>query len=229
MHENERTRLRPEKTLLYSRAMTYREYRASEYDPSAAREYGSASFRQDFLEARDREIRLLPEEQAYFTAYPDLIHWLVVVADDSPDSLVVLPVLAHVAAWVPRLSLRVVSEDEAARLLPSLVDDPGLLAAWADADLPLLLSFDEEWHFQEQWGPHPQAVEPLLEQWLAEHSDYERLSEDDSPAGQAAYARLLEQLLYELRLWYNSSLNQACGEELRDLLARWHDENGDEP
>lgn len=229
MHENARTRLRPEKTLLYSRAMTYREYRASEYDPSAARDYGSASFRLDFLEARDREIRLLPEEQAYFTAYPDLMHWLVVVADDSPDSLVVLPVVAHVAAWAPRLSLRVMSEDEAADLLPALVDDPGLLAAWADADLPLLLSFDEEWHFQEQWGPHPQAIEPLLDRWLAEHGDYERLSEDESSAGQAAYARLLEQLLYELRLWYNSSLNQACGEELCALLARWHDENGDEP
>jgi hypothetical protein len=215
MQESERTGLRPEKTLIYSCAPTYDEYVAT-------------SLRQEFLEARAREIRLLPEEQAYFTEYPDLTHWLVVAADDSPDSLVVLPVLAHVAAWAPRLSLRVVREEEAASLLPALVNDPVLLMSWAEADLPLLLSFDEEWQFQEQWGPHPQAVEPFLDHWLAEHSDYEQLAEDESPAGQVDYARLLERLLYELRLWYNSSLNQACSEELRALLARWHDENGED-
>ena len=215
MQQSDRTPLRPEKTLIYSCATTYDEYETD-------------SIRRDFLEIRRREIRILPEEQAYFTAYPDLIHWLIIAADDSPDSLVVLPVLAHVATWVPRLTLRVVREDEAATLLALLVDDRELLVSWAEADLPLLLSFDEEWHFQEQWGPHPQAIEPFLDKWMAEHPDYERLSEDEASAGQLAYAQLLEQLLHEVRLWYNSSLNQACAEELRMLLARWHDESGDE-
>ena len=213
--QSDRTALQQEKILIYSCATTYCEYEA-------------ASSRREFLQIRRREIRLSPEEQAYFTAYPDLIHWLIIAADDSPDSLVVLPVLAHVATWVPRLTLRVVREDEAATLLASLVDDRELLVSWAEADLPLLLSFDEEWHFQEQWGPHPQAIEPFLDKWIAEHPDYERLSEDESSAGQIAYAQLLEQLLHEVRLWYNSSLNQACAEELRMLLARWHDESGDE-
>jgi hypothetical protein len=215
MHESERTVLRPEKTLIYSRATTYSEY-------------VEASLRQDFLEIRSREIRLLAEEQAYFTAYPDLTHWLVVAADDSPDTLVALPVVAHVAERVPGLTLRVIREEEAAHLLPALVDDPALLASWAEADLPLLLSFDDEWQFQEQWGPHSQAIEPFLDKWLAENGDYEGLAEDESPAGQLAYGRLLERLLYEMRMWYNSSLNQACGVELRGLLARWHDENGDD-
>jgi hypothetical protein len=103
-----------------------------------------------------------------------------------------------------------------------------LLASWAEADLPLLLSFDDEWQFQEQWGPHPQAIEPFLEGWLAQHSEVERLADDDSLEGQHAYARLVEQLLYEMRIWYNSSLNHACGEELCGLLARWHVESADE-
>lgn len=215
IQESNHTALRPEKTLLYSSAATYDEYAA-------------ASIRQDFLRIRQREIRIMPEEQAYFTAYPDPVHWLVVVADDSPDSLVALPVLDHVAKCVPSLTLRVVREDEASKLLASLVDDAGLLASWAEADLPLLISFDEEWHFQEQWGPHPQAIEPFLDKWVANHPDHERLAEDESPAGQVAYSALLEQLLQELRLWYNSSLNQACAAELRTLLAHWHDESGDE-
>jgi hypothetical protein len=216
MHESERTALPPEKTLLYSCASTYGEFVA-------------ASPRQEFLEMRLREIRLLAEEQAYFTEYPDATHWLVVAADDSPDCLIVLPVLGHLAAWATRVSLRVVREDEAAQLLPALASDPALVASWGEADLPLLLSFDDEWQFQEQWGPHPQAIEPYLEQWLAEHSDFERLAEDESPEGQLAYSQLLERLLYEMRLWYNTSLNQACGVELCALLARWHDENGEEP
>jgi hypothetical protein len=215
MLESERTVLRPEKTLLYSRANTYNEFVAT-------------ALRQEFLEIRAREIRLLPEEQLYFAEYPDPTHWLVVAADDNPDSLVVLPVLAHVVALGPRLALRVVREDEAALLLPALVNDAALLASWAEADLPLLLSFDYEWQFQEQWGPHPQAIEPFLARWLAEHNDFERLAEDESAAAQVTYAALLEQLLYELRIWYNSSLNHACGVELRALLARWHDENGDD-
>ena len=204
-----------DKGLLYSCAPTYAEYVAS-------------SSRLDFLEIRAREIRLLPEDQAYFTAYSDLTHWLIVAADDSPDTLVVLPVLAHMAAWAPRLSLRVVGEDEAALLLLALIDDADLLASLTDADLPLLISFDDAWQFQEQWGPHPQAIEPFIEQWLNEHEDYELLAEDESVAGQAAYTRLLDQLLLEMRLWYNSGLNHACGEELCALLARWHDESDDE-
>ena len=204
-----------EKTLLYSYAALYREFVV-------------ASSRQDFLEIRAREIRLLAEEQAYLTEYPDTTHWLVVAADDSPDTLVVLPVLAHIVAAAPHLTLRVVREEDAAPLLTGLVDDPALLASWAEADLPLLLSFDDEWQFQEPWGPHPQAIEPFLEQWVADHPEAEQLAEDDSPAGQVAYMRLVEGLMQEMRLWYNSMLNQACGEELCALLARWRSENGDD-
>jgi hypothetical protein len=207
--------IQADKGLFYSCAMTYGEYVA-------------AAQRPEFLEMRAREIRLLPQEQLYFTDYPDPIHWLVVVGDDTPDTLVVLPVLAHIAAWGPRLSLRLVREEEAAHLLSVLVNDADLLASWAEADLPLLLSFDDEWHFQEQWGPHPQAFDPYIERWLAEHREIEQLADDESPAGQIAYARLIERLTQEMRLWYNSMLNQACGEELAALLARWHEENGDE-
>lgn len=204
-----------EKTLLFSAAMTYGEYAA-------------VSPRQDLLEIRSREIRLLPEEQLYFTEYPALTNWLVVVADDSPDTVVVLPVLAHITAYAPRVTLRVVREEDAASLLAGLSSDADLVAGWAEVDLPLLLSFDDEWQFQEQWGPHPQGIEPLLDQWLADHREVEPLAEDESRAGQRAYARLLEQLTQEMRLWYNSSLNQACSAELQALLARWHEENGDE-
>jgi len=223
MQESERTVLRPEKGLIYSWTTTFDEFVA-------------ASPHKEFLEIRLREIRLLAEEQAYFTEYPDLTHWLV-VADDSPDSLVVLPIVAHVAAWARCLTLRVVRDDEAAQILTVLASDEALAASWSEADLPLLLSFDDEWQFQEQWGPHPQAIEPYLDKWLADHPEYEQLASENSPensadksvGGQLAYKRLLEQLLQDIRLWYNSSLNHACGEELHGLLSRWREESDEEP
>jgi hypothetical protein len=211
--------LQPEKTLLYSFAATYAEYVA-------------ASQRQEFFEIRAREVRILAEEQLYFAAYPNPTNWLVIADDDSPETLVVLPLLAHIAACAPRVTLRVVYEADAAQMLPALTDDPELLAAWDEADLPLLLSFDDEWHFQEQWGPHPQAIDRFWEQWSAQHGpeqdDAEQLAQDESPAGQRAYARWMEQLTQEMRLWYNSTLNQASAEELRALLARWHEESAEE-
>ena len=215
MLESDRTPLRPEKTLTFTGALTYGEYVAG-------------SSHRDFLELRQREIRLLPDDQAFFVGYPEVGYWLAVAADDSPDTLVALPVIAHAAAQAPRITLRVVREEEAAEVLGVLVDDPSVLASLLEADLPLLVSFDEEWHFQEAWGPHPQAIEPFLDQWLVEHPDFEALAEDESPAGQAAYARLLEQLIHELRLWYNSKLNHACAHELHQLLARWQVESSDD-
>jgi hypothetical protein len=215
MQVSKRTALRPEKSLLFSCATTYREFI-------------EASPRQEFYEIRSREIRLLPEVQAYCCDYPDPVNWLIVAADETPDTLVVLPVLAHIANLVPRLALRVVNEEDASTLLSALVDDESLLASWADADLPLLLGFDDEWQFQEQWGPHPQAIDPWMDAWLAEHREIEQVAEDESPEGQAAYARLLDNLTYEMRLWYNSALNQACAEEICAILARWRSDSGDD-
>jgi hypothetical protein len=213
MQESDLLSPRPEKTLAYGGALTFAEYLAE-------------SHHRDFLEMRGREIRLLPDDQLYFALYPDVGHWLVVVADDSPETLVVLPVLTRVADHAPRLTLRVVREEDAPELLGVLADEG--VALLQDADLPLLFCFDEEWHFQETWGPHPQAFDPLWERWLGEHPAFETLAEDESPAGHAEYARLVEQLLYAQRLWYNSGLNHAVAQELHQLLARWHDESADD-
>ncbi|RIK51885.1 MAG: hypothetical protein DCC57_10440 [Chloroflexi bacterium] len=163
------------------------------------------------LAARLAEIRIAPDEQLFFVTYPDTIHWLA-VADDSPATLVVLPLVAHVAALSPRLDLRVLGEDEAAAALVCLTGDPDAAALLEDADLPLLLAFDEEWQYQASWGPHPAAIDPYLEQWFAAHPAAESEPEEMDES-------LLAQLTQEMRLWYNSGLNQACAAELRAFLA----------
>ena len=207
-----------EKSLGYTAASTFEEYLA---DTAAA----------TLLCQRLAEVHIGPDEQLFFTTYPDILRWVIVVADDSPDTVspdtvVVLPVLVHLAYCSARIDVRIAQANAWDGYLRVLVDDPDLLANLADIDPPLLLIFDEDWRYVEQWGPHPEAIEPYLELWLTEHPDFDALADDESPAGTAAYRTLLEQLTHTMRLWYNSTLNRACATEVRDLLARLHDEAG---
>lgn len=196
------------KTLAYHHAPTFAEYLAL------------VPQRRDLLETRLGEIRIAPDSQFFFVTYPDSIRWLVVVAEDSPSTAVVLPVLAHVAAMSPRLDLRVLGEEDAAAVLARLTGSPDAGAALADADLPLLFAFDEDWQLQDQWGPHPAAIDPYLERWFAAHPDVE--------SGGEPGEEVLAQLTQEMRLWYNSGLDQACAAELRTFLTAMQTANGDE-
>lgn len=209
MQESPISLLDREQALLYTAASTVEEFVA-------------AALSRELLAVRRREVRLPADAQLVFLTYPDTLHWLVVVADDSPDTVAVLPVLAAIAALCVQIDLRVLHDDEAAAFLVALMHDPDAARLPAEADLPLLLIFDEEWHLLEQWGPHPQAIEPYLDAWLAEHPDFERLAEDDSPAGMAAYQAHLDLLTQEMRCWYNSALATALVTELRELHERLH-------
>jgi hypothetical protein len=175
------------------------------------------------LASRVQEIRLAPDDQAFFINYPEAVH-LLMVAGNSPDTVAVLPVLAHLAAMSPRLELRVLHKEAAAVPLARLTGAPASAATLAETALPLLLVFDEEWRLRGQWGPHPQAIKPHLERWLAHHPEFERLAESDVPAGRLPHAQLVEQLTQKMRLWYNSGLNAACAREVRALLAEMHGE-----
>jgi len=198
-----------EKSLGYTAAATFEEYSADAAATVA-------------LHRRLAEIRIGPDDQLFFAAYPDVLHW-VVIADDSPDTVAVLPVLVHLARCSPRIDVRIAQADVWEGYLRVLVDDPDLLSNLADIDLPLLLIFDEDWRYVDQWGPHPEAIDPYLDEWLTAHPDFDALSEDDSPC---AYRALLEELTHTMRLWYNSTLNQACAKEVRELLARLQEEAG---
>jgi hypothetical protein len=96
-------------------------------------------------------------------------------------------------------------------------------------DLPLAIFYDEEWQIQDRWGPQPQAIEPYLEAWLERNPEYEALADENSPEAQIKVTCLAERLAVEMRLWYNSGLNQACATEIRDLLAGLNEDLGKDP
>jgi hypothetical protein len=201
--------LQSERSLFFTLAPTFQEFLQSVSPALRAR-----------LRSRCHEVRLPPDAQLFFATCEQVLNLVAVVAEDAPDTSIVLPVWVRVAEAGMRFELRIVRDTEmdAARL-ESVIDDAEIVASILEADLPLLLFFDEEWQYLDRWGPHPQQVEAMLDQWLAARPEFERAAEDDSPAGRQAYARFLDELWLEMRIWYNSSMSTACIEELRDLIA----------
>ncbi|MCB0095171.1 MAG: thioredoxin family protein [Caldilineaceae bacterium] len=164
------------------------------------------------------ETRLPAKEQLQFAQFPDTLNWLVIAAEDAPDTIMVLPILQRIAEASPRLDLHIVCEDDDLTRLMALVDDADLPEDWDELDTPLLLIFDEEWQYQASWGPRPQAAEEALDQWLSQHPEYEELADSDDDAAQNTYNQLLHKLIYEMRIWYNGDLRHACAAEIADLL-----------
>lgn len=180
------------------------------------------------LAARAHEIRLPWDTQDFLINYPDVLHWVVVLSEDTPETVVVVPILVRIAQLSTRFTLQIVRDSEAQSLLSGLAEDLEPNGDLSEIDLPLLLIFDEEWEFQAQWGPHPEAAERYLDEWFGRHPEYETLAESEAALDQEIYGALLEKLTHEMRVWYNSGLNKACIREIHTLLATLLAENDEE-
>lgn len=166
-----------------------------------------------------RVVRLRPEDQAFFAAYPNWLSFILLVEEEVPDTFLVAPVLARIVESSPRFELRIVPDDADLALLNDLVDEEiDLLADLDDLDLPLLFIFDEEWSQQGQWGPRPAAAEERLDAWLAANPDYEVLLADEDLEDTRVLDQLMDELTEQMRLWYYDDLNQATVTEIRTLL-----------
>jgi len=181
------------------------------------------------LTERMSEGRISAELQLRCSEFADPLLMLAVVGFDIPDVVGVLPLWSQMANSCPRAELRFVTDEEIPLLERILNGDSPL-----DLDaleMPLLLLLDEEFQVQAQWGPRPQAAERYIEEWLAQHPDFERLAEDESPEGSAAFASLTLDLTRYMRIWYNSALDGESSAELDRLLASLQgevEENGAE-
>ncbi|MBP7960561.1 MAG: thioredoxin family protein [Caldilineaceae bacterium] len=185
------------------------------------------------LRGRWHETRLSPEDQLFLATYPDWLHLMVVVETDSPDTFILLPLLARLAEAGTRLSLRILTTDDDLTSLAGLVEEVDLLDEEADLDFPLLLVFDEEWDVSAQWGPRPQVADGFLDRWMETHADYVALmdldDDDISPAQDNQLTELTQRLYHEMRMWYAKTADQAAVTEIRTLLADLVTEESDTP
>ncbi|MEZ4673564.1 MAG: thioredoxin family protein [Caldilineaceae bacterium] len=184
---------------------------------SSYREYVAAAPEQrQILQVRYAEVRFSPEQQNFLVNFPDVLNLVLVVSEDAPETAVILPILVRITEISPRLILRILRDTDDLTLLESAVDEIDFRDD--ELDFPVLLIFDEEWNWQAQWGPQPAAAESYLDQWLGEHSNYEELAVSEDLQDQEEYWFLTDQLLYDMRVWYNSALDQECISEICELL-----------
>jgi len=179
----------------------------------------------ELLPRRYDEIRIAADEQGFFSTYPDTLRFVVLVAEDSPETVIILPILMRISDACPRFDLRILREDDHLDLLDSLIDDIDIGGSLGEMDLPMLLIFDEEWQFQAQWGPRPQAANEYLEAWLAENPLDETVEGHETLDSEEISSLLFNRLIHEMRVWYNSGLNHACAVEIRELLSALSDES----
>ena len=56
---------------------------------------------------RIEETRLTSDQQLRLTEYPNMVHMVVILNAEDPDTIAVLPVLARLDAAAPRLDLHI--------------------------------------------------------------------------------------------------------------------------
>jgi len=195
-----------EKIFGFTTALSFEEYlNESQYYP-------------DLLSRRYDEIRIDAEIQNFFATYPDTLRMVVLVAEESPETVIILPILMRIAGAGPRFDLRILRENDNLGPLDDLLEEIDLDGSLGEIDLPLLLIFDEEWQLQAQWGPRPQAANGYLETWLAANPLDETVGGDDTLDPETISSRLFIRLIHEMRVWYNSTLNNVCIVEIQELL-----------
>lgn len=188
---------------------------------------------QEFFQRHCLEIRLPVDKQLLLSTFPDAFQLVFLASPDDPDTLMVLPIVDAMTKASPRLTLRIFSDQGDASLLVALVDDDELLSEPLDElDLPLLFAFDQEWNLLGHWGPRPAEADRFLDQWMADHPEYEALEATEDDADADRFQELVDQLLVEMRLAYNSGINSQCAVELTDFLTNLSsasDSSEDEP
>ncbi|MCE7986524.1 MAG: hypothetical protein DYG89_35580 [Caldilinea sp. CFX5] len=182
---------------------------------------------------RYQEVRIPPPVQDYFVNYPDQLNFALLLSEEAPETPIVLPIWMRIAQLSPRFALRIFRDTDNLNLLNQLLEEIDLNEELGELELPLCFLLDEEWNQQSQWGPHAQAAEPYFDQWFEQHSEYETLADDEAPEAQRRYAGLINDLIYQMRVWYNSELDRATLQEIRDLFATLREEeetesNGEE-
>jgi hypothetical protein len=208
-HVHKPRSLHHDKLLAYGHSLCYAEFvkRSQRFGP--------------LLRTRYAETRLGPAVQLAAGSFPEALSILALVSEEDPDTLAVLPIVARLVEAGPRMMLCILSDEDDLSPLETLIPDLDLASLMNEWDLPQFFCFDEDWYLQAQWGPRPAAAEVHVENWLAAHPEYETLAEDEPAAGQVQYAALVEELIYEMRAWYNSGLAGRCQAEWLDLLRAW--------
>jgi hypothetical protein len=171
---------------------------------------------QTAMQRRVAEIRLTNEQIAELSQCHTPRYVAVMSEAWCSDSLMNLPILAHVARALPRCEIRIYPRSQF----------PGLRSHWEErgyTHIPLCVFMDQ--HYQEIgiWMERPAAMKPYMEQWSNNHPEVAAIRTDGSLTSEEKRERLAPitaQLLFEMESWYSQALQQETVNEMITLLCR---------
>lgn len=161
------------------------------------------------------EVALSPGEQGLLKGVVGPLYTLVLTEDWCGDSLMSLPILAHMVEFVPDMQLRIFRRSKA-RELNAAYENRGI------THLPVFTFFDESFNEIATWSERSEAAYGRIAQWREEHRPrLAAIYHDRHLSEEARKEKLLEMTgvyLREMEGWYREELQTATIQELSKLL-----------
>jgi hypothetical protein len=169
---------------------------------------------QEITRRRLSEVKLTPDDCAFFARFTVPLHALVMTEDWCGDSVMNLPILARIVEVAPGMDLRIWVRAQS----PELNE---YYQARGIAGIPVLTLLDADWIEIGTWVERPQPAHAPIGEWLAAHPEVAALREatDLSPEEKGArFRQVTAGLLAEMEAWYERGLQQATMDEIKTLL-----------
>jgi hypothetical protein len=161
------------------------------------------------------EIKLAPDDRQAFAqavaGYGGQLYTTAMGEDWCGDAVVVLPLIAHLAAEVPGVHLRVFVRSA----------NPDLEDAYAEhsiTSIPVLSFFDPDWREVGRWVERSAAAHRRVDAWMAARPGAQALKQSSDPQDRRAYRALMKERLVDMIKWYRAGLWEATLEEWKSLL-----------
>ena len=136
---------------------------------------------------------VLPQEvQAALANYPGTEKWLVLTECWCGDAAQNLPIIAAMAAALPGVDLKMALRDENLELMDQYLTNGG-------RSIPKLIRMDAAGTVLGTWGPRPEVLQNLIQEWKNAGRTYAEYSEDvhrwyHENAGKLLVQEILDQL-----------------------------------
>ncbi len=170
---------------------------------------------QDEMRRRLREVTLSDADCAELARLVQPVHAVVMTEDWCPDSLMNVPILAHVVEAAPGMDMRIFIRSAS----------PDLETYYQARDVrcvPVFTFLDAVFDEIGTWLERPQAAHERLQVWKAAHPEFEPTHRDPTLSRREHGARrraLLHSLPLEMERWYAEGLQAETVKELKALLA----------